>query len=111
LMAKFKAVPPAKIAEQVKAHIQAVHYAKAHHLEPAPVFRDLYNIVQLEDIDAKRSVLRLITSIIENVAANKAEEKPKRARAIVSKYAQDADKHVSNETVPNIDPRTRRPVR
>lgn len=90
LMTKFKAVPPGKIAEHVKAHTLAVHYAKAHHLEPAPVFRDLYKIVEIEHINTLRTASQLLSDTLKSIADQKPLEKSKRVKPLSSQYEQDA---------------------
>ncbi|MCS5711968.1 hypothetical protein [Candidatus Berkiella aquae] len=46
LIESFANVPLKNIQTLIRHHLNAVRYAKAHHLEPAPVFRDLYKIVE-----------------------------------------------------------------
>lgn len=46
LKATFPELPENIIEQEVRSHLFAVNYAKVHHKEPIPVFRDLHSLVK-----------------------------------------------------------------
>jgi hypothetical protein len=59
LTIRFPDVPIKNIQTQIRNHLNAVRYAKAHHLEPAPVFRNLYKIVEKVSDSFPRKVVNM----------------------------------------------------
>jgi MoxR-like ATPase len=73
LKQKFDLVPESEIKAHVDAHLRAVNYAKEHHLEPAPVFRDLHNIVEKEQLNKAR-ILKIQRKSIDTTLASSDKE-------------------------------------